>query len=882
MLETKPIFSEIEAQYRKKWHCTTHLSSTDSAPYSIIMPPANVTGSLHLGHALTFTIQDILIRYHRMLGQDVLWQPGTDHAGIATQCVVERQLNDNNIFRHELGREEFINHVWAWKEKSGSNIVRQLKQLGASALWSRERFTMDAAANSVVRDVFVKLYQEKIIYKDKRLINWDSKFQTAISDLEVVQKEELGHMWHLKYPVADSTTEHIIVATTRPETFFGDTAVAVHPHDERYKHMVGQEILLPIIGRRIPIIADTYTDPEKGSGAVKITPAHDFNDFEVGKRHDLPVINILTRELRLNENDAVPLDFRGLTLNEARQKVLESFERLDLLEKTEVISHVVPYGEKSDIVIEPYLTEQWFLDAKILAKPAIEAIESGETKFVPDNWKTTYFEWMRNIQPWCISRQIWWGHQVPAWYGPDGHIFVAHDEVDAAQQAHTHYGTSTPLVQDEDVLDTWFSSALWPLTSLGWPERTSEMEKFYPTSVLVTGFDIIFFWVARMMMMGLHFTKQVPFKTVYVHALVCDQNGQKMSKSKGNVIDPLALIEQYGADALRFSLAQLATIGRDIRASEDKITGGRNFITKLWNASRYAIMAGASWQDTFDPNTCKVVANQWMASQLTDLIHDVSNSLNTYRFNEAASKLYHFTWGAFCDWYLEITKPLLSSTEREIVTETKRTISWALGTLYHLLHPIIPYTTEALWEVLGGKTALITGKWPDTTLTQNFNNAEKEISWLIAFVSAVRSLRAEMHLPSAVKLDIYIGTTDIPTKERLKRHTDIICKLGCIQNIKAATTPGQNMLQMIVEKDIFFIPIDGIIDLSVEQARLKKKIDQCTRAIEHTSKRLNNGEFIAKAPFLVIEKARDQLACDRETLQKNKDALNRLQVMVST
>lgn len=877
MLEKNPIFSEIEKKYNQCWKSTTHLSSTGTSPYSIIMPPANVTGSLHLGHALTFTIQDILIRYNRMLGKNVLWQPGTDHAGIATQWVVERQLNEKGISRHTLGRKKFEERVWSWKEESGGNIINQLKKLGASATWSRERFTMDDAANDVVRDVFVSLYDEKLIYKDKRLINWDSKLQTAISDLEVVQKEEPGHMWYLKYPLADDKNQYITVATTRPETFFGDMAVAVHPEDDRYKHLIGQYIILPIINRKIPIVSDTYTDPEKGSGAVKITPAHDFNDFDVGKRHDLPTMNILTKDSLLN--DSVPQDFQGLDLKTARKKVIDAFHALALVEKIEDIVHTVPYGERSDTIIEPYLTDQWFLDAKTLSQPAIEAVENGDMQFVPSNWENTYFDWMRNIQPWCISRQIWWGHQIPAWYGPDGCVFVAKDLKDATQKAYKHYGKEVQLTQDEDVLDTWFSSALWPLTTLGWPDKTPEMDMFYPTSVLVTGFDIIFFWVARMMMMGLHFTKKVPFKTVYIHALVRDEHGQKMSKSKGNVIDPLALIDKYGADSLRFSLAQLASIGRDIRISEDKVTGGRNFITKLWNASRYAIMNGAAWDDTFKPDDCTVTANQWLVSGISKLVDDVSKSLDAYRFNETSSLLYHFIWGAFCDWYLEITKPLLASNEAHVITETKRTISWALGTFYHLLHPLIPYTTEALWEALGGKETLITSKWPVIRLSTDFDVAGSDINWLIAFISALRSLRAEMHIAPGSKLSIYVTKPSAETSRRLEVYEDIVCRIGRIDTIKITENLPKNVLQIVVEKEIFFVPIDGVIDIDAEKKRLKKQIDKSSNTIEATSKRLSNDEFIAKAPMAVIEEARKKMLDDQDTLEKNKVALHRLEGM---
>ena len=616
--------------------------TSKAEPFTIVIPPPNVTGSLHMGHALNNTLQDVLIRYRRMLGRDALWQPGMDHAGIATQMVVERQLEEEGKTRHDLGREKFIEAVWQWKARSGGTIGGQLRRLGASADWSRERFTMDEGLSDAVRTVFVRLYKEGLIYRDKRLVNWDPKLHTAISDLEVEQRETTGSLWYFKYPLEDAPELFITVATTRPETMLGDTAVAVHPDDDRYKDLIGKNCILPIAGRPIPIIADEYSDPEKGSGAVKITPAHDFNDFEVGLRHDLQRINIFDRDAVLNEN--APPAYRGLDRFEARIKIIAEMESLGLFEKVEDNQMTVPYGDRSGVVIEPWLTDQWFVDAAKLAGPAIEAVASGRTQFVPKHWENTYFEWMRNIQPWCISRQIWWGHQIPAWFGPDREIFVATTEAEAEAAAEKHYGKATGLKRDEDVLDTWFSSALWPFSTLGWPEQTPELAKYYPTDVLVTGFDIIFFWVARMMMMGLHLIEEVPFRTVYIHALVRDEKGQKMSKSKGNIIDPLDLIDKFGTDALRMTLAAHAAQGRDIKLSENRVEGYRNFATKLWNAARYCEMNECRPDPDFDPGAASAAVNRWIIGKVAETAAAVAAGIESYRFNEAAGAIYHFTW----------------------------------------------------------------------------------------------------------------------------------------------------------------------------------------------------------------------------------------------
>ena len=708
----------IEERIYKHWETKNFFQCgvrKKAEQFSIVIPPPNVTGNLHMGHALNNTLQDIIIRFERLRGKDVLWQPGTDHAGIATQMVVEKQLSKRGIDRHKIGRENFIKEVWEWKNESGDVITQQLKRLGSSCDWSRERFTMDEGLSKAVQYVFVELYNSQLIYKDKRLVNWDPKLQTAVSDLEVLMKEEKGELWHLKYPLFDNKEEFIIVATTRPETMLGDTAVAVHPSDDRYKKLIGRYVILPIAQRKIPIIADEFADPEKGSGAVKITPAHDFNDFQVGQRHRLENINIL--DARGFLNDQVPAKYQGLERFKARKIIVQDMKDLGLLEKIEELLHPIPYGDRSNVVIEPRLTEQWFVDAKTLSIEAIKAVEEGKTKFVPKNWENTYFEWMRNIEPWCISRQLWWGHQIPAWYGPDKEIFVANSEIEAKKMAERHYGKETELIRDQDVLDTWFSSALWPFSTLGWPEDTDEFKKYYSTNLLVTGFDIIFFWVARMMMMGLHFTKKVPFHNVFVHALVRDESGQKMSKSKGNVIDPLNLIDKFGADALRFTLAAMTAQGRDIKLSEKRVEGYRNFFTKLWNVSRFCEMNKFKMSNNYDYRNCENIYNQWIISEFINTEKNVKNSLEDYRFNDAANAIYDFIWHKYCDWYVEFIKPQIIEKNGKN-EETSSTALWILNQSLILLHPFAPFITEELWEKISienssAQGSLILSKWPN-------------------------------------------------------------------------------------------------------------------------------------------------------------------------
>ncbi|MCZ6886091.1 MAG: valine--tRNA ligase, partial [Alphaproteobacteria bacterium] len=670
---------EVEERHYNQWESAGAFAADPSSaghPYTIMMPPPYVTGSLHIGHALTCTLQDILIRFMRMRGRDALWQPGMDHAGIATQMVVERNLEAAGESRHGLGREGFVAKVWEWKAESGGTINEQLRRLGASPDWARERFTLDQGLSIAVAKVFVALHRQGLIYRDKRLVNWDTKLQTAVSDLEVQSVETNGHLWHFKYPLQDTDNEYIIIATTRPETMLGDTAIAVHPDDDRNNHLIGKNAVLPIVGRIIPIIGDTYADPETGSGAVKITPAHDFNDFEVGQRHDLEMINILDSQGCLN--DAVPDGWCGMDRFAAREKIVAEMQNLGLVDSIEDHVHAVPHGDRSGTALEPWLTDQWFVDAETLARPAIAAVEDGRTRFIPTHWENTFFEWMRNIQPWCISRQIWWGHQIPAWYGPDGKIFVEESAEEAHAAAAKHYGSPVELRRDEDVLDTWFSSALWPFSTLGWPEQTEHLQRYYPTDVLVTGFDIIFFWVARMMMMGIHFMDEVPFREVYIHALVRDEKGQKMSKSKGNVIDPLELIDQYGCDAVRFTLAALAAQGTDINLDQPRVEGYRNFATKLWNAARFAEMNGCAPVADFDPAGAKLAVNRWLITALGETADRVAAEVEAYRFNEAAGAIYHFTWGSFCDWYLEFIKPVLSGDDGAAAAETRAVCAWAL------------------------------------------------------------------------------------------------------------------------------------------------------------------------------------------------------------
>jgi len=898
-------------------------------PFCIVIPPPNVTGSLHMGHALNNTLQDIMIRYQRMNGRNVLWQPGMDHAGIATQMVVERQLAEDgeNMSRRQMGREKFIERVWRWKNESGGMIFNQLKRLGASCDWSRERFTMDDGLSAAVLEVFVRLYKEGLIYKDKRLVNWDPKLHTAISDLEVEQKEVDGHLWHFRYPLADGasyqhpynlddegnctawkpsdgepagyeTRDYLVVATTRPETMLGDTGVAVHPDDPRYKELVGKQVILPIVGRRIPIVADDYPDPEAGTGAVKMTPAHDFNDFEVGKRQNLPAINILTIDgaLTLTDNadfleGLTPTDMQrgvwdqldGMDRFVARDLVVKIMEEGGLLERVEPHKHQVPHGDRGGVPIEPYLTDQWYVDAETLAKPAIASVREGRTNFVPKNWENTYFNWMENIQPWCVSRQLWWGHQIPAWYGPDGAVFVEKSEEAAAEAARAHYGEAVDLTRDEDVLDTWFSSALWPFSTLGWPEQTEALKTWYPTNVLVTGFDIIFFWVARMMMMGLHFMKDEdgtpvePFETVYVHALVRDKFGQKMSKSKGNVIDPLELIDEYGADALRFTLAIMAAQGRDVKLDPARIAGYRNFGTKLWNATRFAEMNGVRLDPAFKPDNAKLQINRWILTEFASATREVAEGIDQFRFNDAAGAAYRFVWNTFCDWYLELLKPVFNGEDEAAKAEAQACAAHVLDGIYTLLHPFMPFMTEELWALTADRrdTLLCHAEWPHSDFGDP--DAAGEINWLIDLVTGLRSVRAEMNVPASAMVPlVMVGASDL-TRERLLRHDPAIKRLARVEDILVESEVPKGSAQIIVGEATACLPLGGLIDVDAERARLTKAIAKIEADIRKTEGKLGNEKFLANAKPEIVAGEREKLAdalSERDSLQT---ALERLE-----
>ena len=848
-------------------HFACNPSSSD-APYVIMMPPPNVTGSLHMGHALTFTLQDVLIRFHRMRGFDTLWQPGMDHAGIATQMVVERQLAAENINRRDLGRESFVEKVWQWKAESGGMIEHQQRHLGVSADWERSRFTMDEGLSEAVRKVFVKLHKDGLIYRDKRLVNWDPKFQTAISDLEVEQKDVDGFMWSLQYPVKDMPDTYITVATTRPETMFGDMAVAVHPEDPRYQDLIGKMVILPLVGREIPIVADEYSDPEKGTGAVKITPAHDFNDFEVGKRHDLEMLNIFDDTAHLNEN--VPADYQGLERFAARKKLLAELEANGVLVATEPNRHAVPHGDRSGVPVEPWLMDQWYVDAAVLAKPAIEAVRAGKTRFVPERWSKTYYDWMENIQPWCVSRQLWWGHRIPAWYGPDGTAFVEESEAEAMAAAKAHYGGDVALTQDEDVLDTWFSSALWPFSTLGWPQDTKELERYYPGAVLVTGFDIIFFWVARMMMMSMYFMDgEVPFKDVYIHALVRDEKGQKMSKSKGNVLDPLDLTAKYGADALRFTLTAMAAQGRDLKLSESRIESYRNFATKIWNAARFLEMNEITGQPAL-PEMIEAPVNHWILHELNETNKGVSQALSAYRFNEAADKLYHFIWNTYCDWYLEFIKPVLADSD-----ESRQVASYVLHQALHLLHPVMPFITEELNEkIFGVSDMLIAASWPEVNAAAK---ADTNIDLVIHIISEIRTIRAEMNVPLSARPSLQIRGADTAHQRIITDMQAAILRLARVEAIDftSGDFPKGTALTSISGLDVG-LPLSGILDFDAERARLNKEIAAGETEAAKIAGKLNNENFVAKAPEAVVAENRRRLEEEQTRIAALQAALARL------
>jgi valyl-tRNA synthetase len=871
--------SEIENYSSSVWDNNKIMEAKiDSSKESItiMMPPPNVTGSLHIGHALNMTLQDVIARYWRMKGKDVLWQPGTDHAGIATQMVVERKILKEGITsRAELGRGDFLKKVWEWKEESGGTIVNQLKRLGASADWSRERFTLDEGLSEAVREVFVSLYKSKLIYRDKRLVNWDTKLETAISDLEVIQKDKKGYYWYFKYPIL-GTKNYIIVATTRPETLLGDTCVAVNPKDKRYKSLIGKKVLLPIVNREILIVADEYADPEKGTGAVKITPAHDFNDFQVGKRHNLEPINILNTNGTLNKN--TPKAYQGLTILKARVKIISDMEELGLLDKIEDTIHAVPYGDRSDTVIEPFLTDQWFVDAKKLSGPAIETVKNGETKFIPKTWENTFFEWMNNIEPWCISRQLWWGHRIPAWHAPDGTIFVGKTLEEVQIQAFNKYGKKIELKQDPDVLDTWFSSGLWPFSTLGWPDKSKDLIKYYPGDILVTGFDIIFFWVARMMMLGIHFMKKSPFKEVYVHALVRDSKGNKMSKSKGNVVNPLVLMDQYGTDTIRFSLTALATQGRDIKLAEDRIVGYRNFITKIHNASKFLEINDCVLDKEFDIKMIQKPISLWIINLLYETADNVSSEIESYRFNEAANNAYHFVWHNFCDWYLEIVKPVLSEINSEENKEIKNTTAYVFSKILIILHPIIPFNTEYLYSKVHNFGEILSlMDWPDSNIEKiKLSKNNIEIEWIIKFISEIRSLRAMLNIPFKSQINVYYKSIDKKYLNIINSNIKTLKSIAGVESFAFNANDSDNSAQILVDDATFNISLKGLIDINIELDRLNKDLSKLKDDISIIDAKLLNKNFIERAPKEVIEEQKSKKEGIKSLADRLQLAINRL------
>ena len=845
-------------------------SKKNTESYSIMMPPPNVTGSLHMGHALTFTIQDILIRYHRMQGKEVLWQAGTDHAGIATQMVVERKLAEQGIDRRTLGREKFIEKVWEWKKESGGSINNQLRRLGASADWSRERFTMDEGLSKAVKKVFVDLYNDGIIYKDKRLVNWDPKLLTAISDLEVEQRDQEGSLWHIKYPI--DKDNFIVVATTRPETLLGDSAVAVHPDDSKYKNLIGKLCQLPLVDKNIPIIADEYADPEKGSGAVKITPAHDFNDFEVGKRHQLEFINIFDEFAKINEN--APKRFQGLDRFEARKLILEELTQLGLLIKEEKQEMVIPYGDRSGVIIEPWLTDQWFCNAKKLAIDPIKSVKENITTFVPKNWENTFFNWMENIQPWCISRQLWWGHQIPAWYGPDNKSFVALSQEDAKLMAQNHYGKEVELKQDEDVLDTWFSSALWTFSTLDWPNNTYELDRFYPGNVLVTGFDIIFFWVARMMMMGSHFMKETPFKDIYIHPLIRDEKGQKMSKSKGNIIDPLVLLDKYGADTLRFTLTALLNPGRDVKLAEERVKGYKSFTNKIWNAANFLNLNDVKFIDQIDSDTINLDSSKWILKEFEEVQKKYFANIEKYQFHEIASLIYHFTWHTFCDWYIEFIKSDFKDPKKS--DETKKISGWVFVQTLKLLHPLMPFITEKLWLSLVDKDSfLMSQNFIQVNFDQSFDNSKKYILKIIEILTSLRNLRADLNISYKNEIDIIINTKNNNLIDFITNYQTEFKRLLKIKSILFEENTSQKKSAFIVLNDItILIPLDGIVDVDKEIIKLENKKNTYNEKLKSILGKLNNKAFIEKAPDNVIENFRIQEQEMKSSIEKINEIIN--------
>jgi valyl-tRNA synthetase len=871
--------AEIESRWYRHWEeeGLFRPERPDAEPFTIVIPPPNVTGSLHIGHALDNTLQDILVRHARLQGKDALWVVGMDHAGIATQMVVERNLESQGVRRTDMSREAFVEHVWEWKAQSGGQITRQLRRLGASCDWANERFTMDEGFSRGVLKVFVQLYREGLLYRDKRLVNWDPKFGTAISDLEVETKEVQGKFWHLRYPLEDGSGS-LSVATTRPETMLADMAVAVHPEDERYRALVGKRVRLPITRRLVPIVADEHADPELGSGAVKITPGHDFNDFEVGRRAGIKAVdmlNMLSADAKVvqTQDGLIPEALIGLDRFEARKRAVAMLEEEGFLERVEDRAIQTPYGDRSGVVIEPWLTDQWYVDAETLAGPAIEAVRSGKIKVVPKTWAKTWFNWLENIQPWCVSRQLWWGHQIPAWYDDKGDVFVAETEEEAQALA----GAGVALRRDPDVLDTWFSSALWPFGTLGWPEETEALKRHYPNDVLISGFDIIFFWDARMAMQGIHFMGEVPWKTLYLHGLVRDAKGQKMSKSKGNTVDPLGLIDRYGADALRFTLAAMESQGRDIKLDEKRVEGYRNFATKLWNAARFCQSNGIGASEAIEPPRAELPVNRWIVSETVKTVQALDLAMAELRFDESANTVYHFVWSTFCDWYLELIKPASSGDERgQVDEETKAVAGWVLDQILVMLHPFMPFITEELWHALGERPyPLILAKWPMPDARALDPEAGPEVDWLIRLVSGIRAARAELNVPPGARLALHVRDASGATAARLERHGAALRRLARIETVSTADFSG-GAAQVVVDEATYVLPLEGVIDVEAERARLAKAVQAAEKERDSLAARLANPSFVERAKPEAVEKARADHAEKSAEAEKYAAALKRL------
>ncbi len=871
MLEKTFEPAAIEARWYAHWEegGAFRPERPDATPFTIMLPPPNVTGVLHIGHALDQTLQDILIRWQRLQGRDARWVVGTDHAGIATQMVVERQLVTQGIDRRDIGRAAFLDHVWAWKEQSGGAITRQMRRLGASCDWGNERFTMDEGLSRAVVEAFVRLHERGLIYRDKRLVNWDPKFETAISDLEVETREVAGHFWHLRYPLADGSG-HLVVATTRPETMLGDTAVAVNPEDDRYKAMVGKMVAHPLTGRQIPVIADEWADPELGSGVVKITPAHDFNDWAVYERHrDIGWINVLDSRACILSDPGIPVAYHGLDRFEARKRIVADLESLGLLDHIEDKPVQVPHGDRSGAVIEPWLTDQWWVDTARLAQEARTAVADGRTQFVPKTWEKTYFNWLDTIEPWCISRQLWWGHRIPAWYASDGRVIVARTAEEAQAMA-----PGEPLTQDDDVLDTWFSSGLWPFATLGWPEQTADLARHYPGDVLVTAFDIIFFWVARMMMQGLEMMGDVPFRTVYIHGLVRDKAGQKMSKSKGNAVDPLELVDRYGADALRMTMAASESQGRDVKFDEKRVEGYRNFATKLWNAVRFAEAQGVVAGSGARP-VARHGINQWILAECDAMVRDATSALEAFRYDHYAQALYQFVWSRFCDWYLELAKPLLAeaSTDRQ---ETQAVAGYVIDRILVCLHPVMPFITEELWHALGQRQHdLIAGSWPQPPLATS-SDAADEIVWLIDLITAIRSARSALNVPPAARLVLHVCEGDTATLARLEAYRPALERLARIETVVAGPAPAGGSAQLVVDGAGYALPLHGVIDLAAERARLEKSVAAASKEAAALRGRLANAGFVERARPEAVEKAQQDLAAREDEVKRLSAALDAL------